>query len=491
MNKYVLAIDQGTTSSRAIIYNSNFQIVSKSQRDILQIYPQEGWVEHNPIEIWESQLACCIDAIDKAGILPQQIQAIGITNQRETIVAWDKKTGEPICNALVWQDRRTATACLEDQDGLGLENNRQKTGLNLDAYFSAPKIRWILNNIPKALQLLKFEKLCVGTIDTWLIWNLTKGTSFVTDVSNASRTNLYNIQTLAWDEELMSHYKIPHAILPKVVDSIGRVATTHEGIFGHSIPIAGIAGDQQAALFGHQCFTKGMMKNTFGTGCFLLQNIGNEFKLSENRLLTTIAWKKGEELAYALEGSVFNAGSALKWLKENLNLFDEYHEADEMAASIPSTDNVYVVPAFTGLGAPYWDMRARATILGLNRNTNRAHIVRATYESLAYQCRDIVETLARDSGVPIQSLQIDGGVSKSPFLQQFLADILQKDIVLSPSEECTALGVAMMAAEGVGISLDNLNLGDSQRRKPNMTIENANKLYAKWLEAVDRSKSWA
>jgi len=491
MNKYILALDQGTTSSRAILYDLNFQMVTKSQMDIQQIYPKEGWVEHSPIEIWESQLNCCKEAITSAGIAANQIAAMGITNQRETIVAWDKVTGKPVYNAIVWQDRRTTAACIEDQDRLGLEENRFKTGLNLDAYFSAPKIRWILDNVPEVLHLIKFDRLCVGTIDSWLVWNLTGGSSFVTDISNASRTNIFNIQKLDWDMELLDYYGIPRSILPQVVDSIGLVANTSEYIWGSSTPIAGIAGDQQAALFGHRCFTKGMMKNTFGTGCFLLQNIGNEFKLSENKLLTTIAWKKGEELAYALEGSVFNAGSALKWLKENLNLFEEYREADELAASIHSSDNVYVVPAFTGLGAPYWDMRARATILGINRNTNRAHIIRATYESLAYQCRDIVDTLSKDSGSPIQSLQIDGGVSKSTFLQQFLADIMQKEIVLSSSEECTALGVAMMAGEGIGLDLDEVKLSHPIIVTPCMSADQSNALYAKWLDAVERSKSWA
>ena len=491
MNKYYLAIDQGTTSSRAILYDLDFNMVAKCQKDITQIYPQEGWVEHNPIEIWESQLSCCFDVIRQTNINTSQIQALGITNQRETIVAWDRETGKPISNALVWQDRRTSSDAILDLDKIGLEKNRLKTGLNLDAYFSAPKIRWILNNNSKALQLLKSDQLCMGTIDSWLIWNLTNGQTFITDVSNASRTNLFNIQSLEWDEELLRYYQIPRQILPKVVDSIGISAMTSSEIFGVSIPIAGIAGDQQAALFGHRCFSKGMMKNTFGTGCFLLQNIGNNFKLSENKLLTTIAWKNGEELVYALEGSVFNAGSALKWLKENLRLFNEYQEADELASSITSTDNVYVVPAFTGLGAPYWDMQARATIVGINRNTNRAHIIRATFESLAYQCKDIVDTLAKDSGVPIESLQIDGGVSKSSFLQQFLADILQKDIVISPSEECTALGVAMMAAKGLDRTIDNFNVANTNIKTPQYSQEKALGLYEKWLEAVSRSKNWA
>jgi glycerol kinase len=491
MNKYYLALDQGTTSSRAILYDLEFNIIAKFQIDITQIYPQEGWVEHNPIEIWESQLNCCNEVIKKANIKSNQIEAIGITNQRETIVAWDKLSGNPISNALVWQDRRTSSDCVIDLEKIGLEKNRMKTGLNIDAYFSAPKIRWILKNNATAIQLLKSDQLCIGTIDTWLVWNLTKGEYFITDVSNASRTNLFNIQNLEWDTELLSYYQIPKDILPNVVDSIGIATMTATDIFGLSIPIAGIAGDQQSALFGHKCFRKGMMKNTFGTGCFLLQNIGNNFKLSENKLLTTIAWKKGEELVYALEGSVFNAGSALKWLKENLRLFDEYSEADELASSIPSTENVYVVPAFTGLGAPYWDMQARATIIGLNRNTNRAHIIRATFESLAYQCKDIVDTLAKDSGVPIESLQIDGGVSKSPFLQQFLADILQKEIVISPSEECTALGVAMMAAEGLGRNIDEIDIKHSNTKTPQLKLECASKLYEKWLDAVTRSKNWA
>ena len=491
MSKFFLALDQGTTSSRAILYDQSFNFIAKAQLDITQYYPREGWVEHNPIEIWESQLSCCTSVIQKANIRVDQISAIGITNQRETVVAWNKSDGCPVYNAIVWQDRRTSIDCMQDLNLIGIENNRWKTGLNLDAYFSAPKVRWILENIPEAKELLNNNSLCIGTVDSWLIWNLTNGELFITDVTNASRTNIFNIQTLAWDDDLLDYYKIPRSILPNVVDCIGIVGNTSSDIFGNAIPIAGIAGDQQAALFGHGCFQKGMMKNTFGTGCFLLQHIGNEFKLSENKLLTTIAWKKGEELAYALEGSVFNAGSALKWLKENLQLFADYTEADELAASISSTDNVYLVPAFTGLGAPYWDMHARGALLGLNRNTNRAHIIRATFESLAYQCRDIVETLAKDSGVPIQSLQIDGGVSKSPFLQQFLADILQTRIMISPSEECTALGVAMMAAEGIGCSLDAIEWKGIESKMPKMSSQHAEIIYSKWKEAVERSKAWA
>jgi glycerol kinase len=491
MSKFFLALDQGTASSRAILYDQSFNFIAKAQLDITQYYPREGWVEHNPIEIWESQLSCCASVIQKANIRVDQISAIGITNQRETVVAWNKSDGCPVYNAIVWQDRRTSIDCMQDVNLIGIENNRWKTGLNLDAYFSAPKVRWILENIPEAKELLNNNSLCIGTVDSWLIWNLTNGELFITDVTNASRTNIFNIQTLAWDDDLLDYYKIPRSILPNVVDCIGIVGNTSSDIFGNAIPIAGIAGDQQAALFGHGCFQKGMMKNTFGTGCFLLQHIGNEFKLSENKLLTTIAWKKGEELAYALEGSVFNAGSALKWLKENLQLFADYTEADELAASISSTDNVYLVPAFTGLGAPYWDMHARGALLGLNRNTNRAHIIRATFESLAYQCRDIVETLAKDSGVPIQSLQIDGGVSKSPFLQQFLADILQTRIMISPSEECTALGVAMMAAEGIGCSLDAIEWKGIESKMPKMSSQHAEIIYSKWKEAVERSKAWA
>lgn len=491
MSKFFLALDQGTTSSRAILYDQSFNFIAKAQLDITQYYPQEGWVEHNPAEIWETQLSCCTSVIQKANIKVDQISAMGITNQRETIVAWNKADGCPIYNAIVWQDRRTASDCMQDAELIGLENNRWKTGLNLDAYFSAPKIRWILENVAQAKELLSDNSLCIGTVDSWLIWNLTKGKLFITDITNASRTNIFNIQTLTWDNDLLDYYKIPCSILPEVVDSIGFIGNTSIDVFGIAIPIAGIAGDQQAALFGHRCFKKGMMKNTFGTGCFLLQHIGNEFKLSENKLLTTIAWKRGEELAYALEGSVFNAGSALKWLKENLQLFADYAEADELAASVSSTDNVYLVPAFTGLGAPYWDMHARGALLGLNRNTNRAHIIRATFESLAFQCRDIVETLARDSGVPIQSLQIDGGVSKSPFLQQFLADVLQTKILVSPSKECTALGVAMMAAEGIGMNLDDEERRGTQFKIPIMPAQQVEIIYSKWKKAVERSKGWA
>lgn len=491
MNKFILALDQGTTSSRAIIYDTTFKVLGKYQLDLTQFYPQEGWVEHNPIEIWETQLQCCKEAMRLANIDAEDIAAIGVTNQRETVVAWNKKTGKPIYNAIVWQDRRTAKDCEKDELEIGLETNRQKTGLNIDAYFSAPKIRCVLEHVVEAKILCDERNLCIGTIDSWLIWNLTGGKYFVTDYSNASRTNLFNIQTLAWDEALLNHYKIDKSILPQLVDSIGIAGYTDKNILGVEVPIAGIAGDQQAALFGHRCFEKGMMKNTFGTGCFLLQNIGNEFKLSQNKLLTTIAWKKGEELVYAIEGSVFHAGSALKWLKENMHFFATYEEADIIADSVPHTDNVYMVPAFTGLGAPYWDINARGIIVGIHRNTQREHIVRAALEAIAFQCRDIVETMAMDSGVRINSLQIDGGVSKSRFLRQFLADLLQTQVMLSHSEECTALGVAMMAIEGIGLSLDEIPTNKNATVIPIENIDKVERLYYKWKDAVERSKAWA
>lgn len=494
MNDYILSIDQGTTSCRAILYDAQFQIKSAHQIEFKQIYPEEGWVEHDANEIWITQLECCRAVIENSKINPAHIRCLGITNQRETIVAWDKSTGIPIYNALVWQDRRTADDCILDIEYLTIGLNQEKTGLNLDAYFSAPKIRWLLKNIPKAQELILQNRLCVGTIDCWLIWKLTGGRLFVTDYSNASRTNIFNIKTLEWDTELLDYYQISKEILPELVDSIGVVGYSDSSLFGFEIPISGIAGDQQAALYGHECFEKGMIKNTFGTGCFLLQNIGNEFKLSKNRLLTTIGWKEKNKIVYAIEGSVFNAGSALKWLKESICLIRHYDEIDQICNSIDSTDGVYFVPAFTGLGAPYWDMYARGTIVGLSRNSDRKHIVRATIESLAFQTKDIVDTMIKDSGIEFKELRVDGGVSESVFLLQFLADILQIPIVRSESKESTALGAAMMAAKGIGMRGDkNFTKANLQPKTytPKLKIEETRKLYSRWKDAVNRSKNWS
>lgn len=494
MNRVILAIDQGTTSCRAILYRLDFQILASHQLEFPQIYPKEGWVEHDAIEIWKTQLECCRQVINQAKISAHAIASIGITNQRETIVAWDRNTGIPIYHAIVWQDRRTADDCILDIEYLTIKLNQSKTGLNLDAYFSAPKIRWILQHVPEAKRLVAEHQLCIGTMDSWILWNLTKGAVFATDYSNASRTNLFHIEDLCWDSELLDYYQIPEEVLPKVVDSIGIIGFTSPTIFGETIPIAGIAGDQQAALYGHRCFEKGMIKNTFGTGCFLLQNIGNVFKLSQHKLLTTIGWKDGEELVYAIEGSVFNAGSALKWLKENLQLIENYKDIEEICASMPDTDGVYVVPAFTGLGAPYWDMYARGTIVGLTRNSNKSHIIRATIESLAYQTKDIVDTMILDSGIPFHELRVDGGVSESGFLLQFLSDILQIPIIRNESKECTALGVAMMAAKGVGLEetiRDIERSTTSHRYAPKMNATESQRHYARWKDAVTKSQHWA
>ncbi|MFY7861856.1 MAG: FGGY family carbohydrate kinase, partial [Chitinophagales bacterium] len=396
----------------------------------------------------------------------------------------------PIYQAIVWQDRRTANTCKEDEKQIGLENNRNKTGLNFDAYFSCSKIRWILENVEGANQLAQNGTICFGTIDTWIIFKLTNGTQFVTDYSNASRTNLFNLRTLQWDQDLLSYYSISLASLATVKDSIGIIGTTATEVFGSEIPISAIAGDQQAALYGHHCHQPGMIKNTYGTGCFLLQNIGEDFQLSDNKLLTTIAWKYGNNCIYAIEGSIFNAGSALKWLKENLQLFSDYEEIDPICERIKDTDGVVVVPAFTGLGAPYWDMYARGNISGLTRNTNRDHIIRATVESLAFQTRDILETMQKDSNISIPELRVDGGVSESKFLLQFLADILQIPVIKSESKECTALGVAMMAGIGVGLDFNQVQ-GHFKDDKffPQITKENSDLQYQNWKSALEKIRT--
>jgi len=490
MSKYILSIDQGTTSCRAILYDLNFNIISTSQKEFQQYYPHEGWVEHDAMEIWDSQLLCCQNAILSANISATAILAIGITNQRETIVAWDKSTGIPIYNAIVWQDRRTAPACEIDEIKIG-KFNRLKTGLSIDAYFSAPKIRWILQSIPIAKELSDKNQLAIGTIDTWLLWKLTQGEVFATDYSNASRTNIFNIQTLYWDQDLLSHYKIPLSILPEVLPTIGEFGKTQSHFLGAKIPIMSMAGDQQASLFGHQCYDIGMVKNTFGTGCFLLQNIGQDFTQSEKGLLTTIAWYENNQVTYALEGSVFNAGSALKWLKDELQIISEYAEMDSLSNSISSSEQVMMVPAFTGLGAPHWDMYARGMLIGITRNTSKAHIVRATLESLAFQTKDIIDAMNSESDSELKILRVDGGVSESDFLLQNLADILQVPVQRSMSRECTALGVALMAAKANGADLNFPSISSIHTFTPQISTEERNKRYRKWLLAIEKSKDWA
>ena len=493
MSKYILALDQGTTSSRAIIYNSNSEPIASAQKEFKQIYPKPGWVEHDPIELWETQLSVAKEAIEKAGIQPSQIAGIGITNQRETTVIWNRNTGKPIYNAIVWQDRRTSKYCDELKENNHEKTFSQKTGLLIDAYFSGTKINWILNNVKGASDLAKKELLAFGTIDSWLIWNLTNGRSHITDVSNASRTLLFNIQSLEWDTELLDILEIPSSILPQVTESSGNLAVTHEGVMGASIPIAGIVGDQQSALFGQMCLTPGMAKCTYGTGCFLMMNIGNKPILSKNRLLTTIGWKINGKTTYALEGSVFMGGATIQWLRDGLKFFKDSAESEALATSIDSTNGVVVVPALTGLGAPHWDPDARGIIVGITRGTTSAHITRAALESICYQVNDVLSTMIKDRGTPLNQLRVDGGATSNNFMVQFQSDISNIEVDRPTNLETTALGAAYLAGLGVGI----WQIEDLQSKwkidksfKPSMSKEDADKHNALWLKAVDRAKNW-
>ncbi len=493
--RYIIALDQGTTSSRAMVFDTRTNRISGlKSKAFSQIYPRPGWVEHDAEEIWQSQLEVLKEVIAENRIPLDEIACIGIANQRETVVVWDKKTGKPIHNAIVWQCRRTAPFCLQLKiDGYD-ELVRKKTGLVIDAYFSGSKIRWLLDNVPGAKEKADAGELAAGTVDSWLIWNLTGGKLHVTDYSNASRTMLFNIHTLQWDSELLGIMGIPAGMLPEVKPSSGIIGKTVRGILGPEVPISGIAGDQQAALFGQACFETGSAKNTYGTGCFILMNTGKTPHISNNRLLTTIAWSIGNEVEYALEGSVFNAGSAVKWLVEDLTLAVSPQQADVDAETVEDTGGVYVVPAFTGLGAPYWDMYARGTITGLTRGSRREHIIRATLEATAYQTRDIFEAMIADSGIDLKELKVDGGVSRSPFLMQFQADILNITVKRPEITETTALGAVYLAGLGAGIwsskaeiariwSLDKAFL-------PAMEETVRTKKYKNWKRAVDRSLKW-
>lgn len=494
MKKYIIALDQGTTSSRAVIFNHNADIISVKSKALTQIYCKPGWVEHNPVEIWEGQLEVLKAAIKEADISLDEIACIGITNQRETVVAWNKNTGKPICNAIVWQCRRTSDICTQLKDK-GLQDTiGQKTGLIIDAYFSGTKIKWILDNIAGAREMANRGELLVGTIDTWLIWNLTGGKAHVTDYSNVSRTMLFNIHDLMWDNQLLDELGIPSNILPSVVPSSGFISNTCEKIIGAEIPISGVAGDQQAALFGQACFQEGTAKNTYGTGCFILMNTGKTPIKSKNSLLTTIAWGIDNEVEYALEGSVFNAGSSIQWLRDELKLIESAPQSDIDAEKVPDTGGVYVVPAFTGLGAPYWDMYARGTIVGITRGTKREHIIRATLESIAYQSMDVFRAMEADSGIKLKVLKADGGASVSPFLMQFQADILGVTVMRPKITEVTALGAAYLAGLGVGFwkgkeeieqkwTLDKLF-------EPKMDSATRDFKYEGWKRAVERSMGW-
>ena len=494
MSKYILALDQGTTSSRAIIFGNDGKIVSVAQKEFTQIYPKAGWVEHDPMEIWGTQSGVAREAMDKIGIGADDIAAIGITNQRETTVVWERSTGKPIYNAIVWQCRRTAPIC-DELKAKGLaETIRNKTGLVVDAYFSGTKVKWILDNVEGARERAKNGELCFGNIDTWLIWNLTKGKVHVTDYSNASRTMLFNIHELAWDKEILEELDIPEAMLPEAKASSFVYGETDKEIFGAEIPIAGAAGDQQAALFGQACYKPGMAKNTYGTGCFMLMNTGEKAVTSSNGLLTTIAWGLNGKVEYALEGSIFIAGASVQWLRDELKIIDNAAASEEMAAAVADTNGVYVVPAFVGLGAPYWDMYARGSILGLTRGANRNHIVRATLESIAYQTRDVLEAMQEDSKINLQALKVDGGAVANNFLMQFQADILGVPIYRPEVTETTALGAAYLAGLAVGFwaSKDEIAGKWNVDRvfEPVMDSSLRDKKYTGWKKAVSRTLKW-
>ena len=450
MSRYILALDQGTSSSRAIVFDKDGQAKAVAQKEFTQIFPKPGWVEHNPMEIWSSQAAVIAEAITSIDINGLDIAGIGITNQRETTIVWDAETGEPVYNAIVWQDRRTSEYCDSLKEAGLTDTIRSKTGLIIDAYFSATKIRWILENVPGARKKAEQGKLRFGTVDTWLIWMLTRGEVHVTDVSNASRTMVYNIHDLCWDKELLELFGIPESMMPQVKSSSEVYGYTKTTLFAHEVPVAGIAGDQQAALFGQMCTDPGSVKNTYGTGCFLLMNTGENPIMSHNNLLTTIAWKIGDKVNYALEGSIFVAGSVVQWLRDGLGIIRSSSEVEALAASVPDNGGVYYVPALTGLGAPYWDQYAKGCIYGLSRGTTAAHIARAALEGIAFQTMDIVNAMEKDAGVRLAELKVDGGASRNNLLMQFQADILSTSVIRPKVTETTALGAAYLAGLAVG-----------------------------------------
>ena len=460
MEKYILSLDQGTSSSRAIVFDHKGQIRSVAQREFTQYFPKPGWVEHNPHEIWSSQASVIAEAITSIDINGHNIAGIGITNQRETTIVWDRETEEPIYNAIVWQDRRTSEYCDSLKEAGHTEFIRSRTGLIIDAYFSATKIKWILDNVPGARERAEKGKLMFGTVDTWLIWRLTRGDVHVTDVSNASRTMLFNIHTLQWDEELLRLFDIPLSMMPEVRSSSEVYGHTKSTIFAHEVPISGIAGDQQAALFGQMCVEPGAVKNTYGTGCFLLMNSGEKPIDSKNNLLTTIAWKIGDTVNYALEGSIFVGGSVVQWLRDGLGIIRSSSEVEALAASVPDTAGVYFVPALTGLAAPYWDQYARGSISGISRGTTAAHIARAALEGIAYQTLDIVDAMQRDSGIKLCELKVDGGAARNNLLMQFQSDLLFTRVIRPKVTETTALGAAYLAGLAVGYwnSIEDIKL---------------------------------
>lgn len=489
-----MALDQGTTSSRAVIFDHNGSIISMASKEFKQIYPKPGWVEHNPIEIWSSQIEVAIGALNKAGLEAGDITAIGITNQRETTIIWDKNNGKPVYNAIVWQCRRTAPICDQLKEKGFAKSIRKKTGLVVDAYFSGTKIKWILDNVKGVRERAKKGEILFGTVDSWLIWNLTRGKVHVIDYSNASRTMIFNIHQLYWDEEILEEMDIPKAILPQPLPSSYVYGNTDKEIFGVEIPISGDAGDQQAALFGQACYEPGMAKNTYGTGCFILMNTGEKIVSSKNGLLTTIAWGVNGKVEYALEGSIFIAGAVVQWLRDELRMINSSEEIEKYALKVKDTNGVYLVPAFVGLGAPYWDMYARGTIVGLTRGAKKEHILRAAEESIAYQSRDVLEVIQKDSGIGLKKLKVDGGAVRDNFLMQFQSDILGVPVVRPQVIETTALGAAYLSGLAVGYWKDKEEIAQKwkvdKEFSPNMDEKIKEKLYKGWKKAVSRSLSW-
>lgn len=493
--EFILSLDQGTTSSRAILFNHRGEIVEIAQKEFTQIYPKSGWVEHDPQEIWSTQLAVMIEVIAKANVKLEAIKGIGITNQRETTIVWNRKTGKPIYNAIVWQDRRTADYCKAIADR-GLDKLiQEKTGLLIDSYFSASKIHWILNNVEGAKAMADRGELAFGTVDSWLVYNLTKGEKHVTDVTNASRSLLLNIHTLEWDDELLELFEVPKSMLPQVCSSSELYGHTSLEIGNVNIPIAGIAGDQQAALFGQLCTEQGMAKNTYGTGCFMLMNVGNRPVISKNKLVTTVAWKIGDQVNYALEGSIFIGGAVVQWLRDELGIIKTSAEVEKLATSVSDTNGVYLVPAFSGLGAPHWNANARGIIVGLSRGSNDAHIARAALESIAYQTYDILKAMENDAGSKIQELRVDGGATNNNFLMQYQADIVQTKVIRPAVTETTAMGAAFLAGLAVGFWKDIEELKTLWKEDKVFDFRKDEGQYAaalkEWKRAIETVKFWA
>ncbi len=493
---YILAIDQGTTGSTALLFNKEGQVVSSAYREVRQIYPQPGWVEQDALELWESSLSVAREALDKANLPASRVTGLGITNQRETTIVWDRQTGKPVTNAIVWQCRRTAALC-EDLKQKGLSQPiMEKTGLIIDAYFSATKLRWILDNIPQGQVRAEQGDLLFGTVDSWLVWNLTGGAAHITDYSNASRTMLYNIHTLEWDKELMDVLDIPEAVLPTVVPSSQVYGETAAGLLGDSpVAIGGIAGDQQAALFGQACYESGMAKNTYGTGSFVLLNTGEKPVSSEKGLVTTLAWGLEGRVSYAMEGSIFVTGAAVQWLRDGLGIIASAAESETLARSVSDNGGVYFVPALAGLGAPHWDMYARGTIVGLTRGATGGHLARATLEAIAYQARDVIEAMGTEAGLEVPLLRVDGGGTANEFLMQFQSDILGVPIQVAAIAETTALGAAYLAGLAVGLWKDTAEIAGKWRAarifEPAMSADQRESLYADWKRAVERARGWA